>query len=86
MFRDQQHCYFYEMASFWAQAFGEGPLLEPYEYWSGINAKKTSLVNAASLTARTKLNATDLAKYNAVNLLLSKAFHDKVVKEKTKYY
>ena len=86
MFRDQQHCYFYEMASFRAHAFGGGPLLKDYEYRSGMNAKKTSLVNAASLTARTKLNATDRAEYDAINLMLSKALHDKVVKEKTKYY
>ena len=86
MFRHLKYCSFFEMASYWAHAFGGGPLLEGYDYRSGMNAKKTSLVNAASLAARTKLNATDRAEYDAVNAILSEASHDKLVKEKTKYY
>ena len=85
-FSELDLCSFYEMACFWALEFGSYSVLTEDQYRSGMNTKKRGLVQAASDSVVTKLNVTNRDTYEQWLTRRSKAYHEEVVKEKTKYY
>ena len=86
IFNEVELCGFYQMASYWYHKVSGGRFLTPYEYRSGMDMMKLKLLRATQEAVVGRLNAANETAFTRALHQRSKAYHEEVIKKKTKYY